>query len=89
MVKDLVMIVPNNSNNQKVNKYKVSKIRVKNKKYFISFDNYENEISLTEDQMVEFRIIVGNMFSSKDFNKIKNSEKKVFFRRIQWYDSQC
>ena len=62
MVKDLVMIVPNNSNNQKVNEYKVSKIRVKNKKYFISFDNYENEISLTEDQMVEFRIIVGNMF---------------------------
>ena len=45
------MIVPNNSNNQKVNEYKVSKIRVKNKKYFISFDNYENEISLTEDQM--------------------------------------
>ena len=34
MVKDLVMIVPNNSNNQKVNKYKVSKIRVKNNTEF-------------------------------------------------------
>ena len=86
MVKDLVMIVPNNSNNQKVNEYKVSKIRVKNKKYFISFDNYENEISLTEDQMVAFRIIDGNMFSSQEFNKIKNSEKiSLYYNKALHY----
>ena len=38
MAKDLVMIVPNNSKNSKIHEYKVSKIRVKNKKYYISFD---------------------------------------------------
>ena len=86
MVKDLVMIVPNNSKNPKIHEYKVSKIRVKNKKYYISFDQYENEIILTEDQMVEFRIIVGHTFSSKEFHKIKNSEKmSLYYNKVLHY----
>ena len=77
------MIVPNNSKNPKIHEYKVSKIRVKNKKYYISFDQYENEIILTEDQMVEFRIIVGHTFSSKEFHKIKNSEKmSLYYNKV-------
>ena len=85
MAKDLVMIVPNNSKNSKIHEYKVSKIRVKNKKYYISFDQYENEIILTEDQMVEFRIIVGHTFSSKEFH-IKNSEKmSLYYNKVLHY----
>ena len=86
MAKDLVMIVPNNSKNSKIHEYKVSKIRVKNKKYYISFDQYENEIILTEDQMVEFRIIVGHTISSEEFHKIKNSEKmSLYYNKVLHY----
>ena len=48
MAKDLVMIVPNNSKNPKIHEYKVSKIRVKNKKYYIPNDNSQNERMLKQ-----------------------------------------
>ena len=55
--------------------YKVSKIVRKGTKYLVFFNNQDDFLTLNEDQIVEYRIIVGNSFNKKDYQKIKHSEK--------------
>lgn len=57
--------------------YKVIKIIKKGKKYLIYFDNYENEVKLNEDKLVEYRIMVNSIYSKQEFNKIIKGEKEV------------
>ena len=78
MVKDLVMITSQNKKERQED-YKVDKISYKNKKYYVTFNHYTSEIILSEEQIVEFRIIVGNTFSKQEFNKIKNAENIAYY----------
>lgn len=57
--------------------YKVIKIIKKGKKYLVYFDNYENEVMLNEDKLVEYRIMVNSIYSKQEFNKIIKGEKEV------------
>ena len=52
--------------------YKVLKVIKKGKKYFVYFDNYDEELILNEDKIVEFRIIQNAIYLKKDFNKIRS-----------------
>ena len=60
-----------------VSEYKVIKIEKKGKKYLVYFDNYDKEIILNEDKIIEYRIIPNTIYSKKDFNKIKKSETEI------------
>ena len=53
--------------------YKVIKVLKKGKKYLVYFDNFDDEIILNEDKIVEYRIIQNAVFSSKEFSKIKKA----------------
>lgn len=62
-----------------MDEYKVKKITKKGKKYLVLFENVEEEVILSEDLIVEYRIIVGSIFDKKTFNKIKKCEKEVLY----------
>ena len=53
--------------------YVVEAVQKKGKKYLVQFENNDNPLTLTEDQIVEFRVIKGSIFSDSDFEKIKAS----------------
>lgn len=53
--------------------YVVESVQKKGKKYLVQFENNDNPLTLTEDQIVEFRVIKGSIFSDSDFEKIKAS----------------
>ncbi len=57
--------------------YKVLKVIKKGKKYLVYFDNYEEEVILNEDKLVEFRIIQNAIYSNTEFKKIIKGEKEV------------
>ena len=66
--------------------YKVLKVIKKGKKYLVYFDNYEDEIILNEDKLVEYRIIQNAIFVSKDFNKIKKAANEVkYYEKVVNY----
>lgn len=66
--------------------YKVIKIIKKGKKYLTYFDNDETEYSLTEDQIVEYRIIVGNIIDDKTLKKLKKSvNESTLYNKILHY----
>lgn len=62
--------------------YKVTKIAKKGKKFVITFDNYDNEVILNEDKLVEYRILLNNEYSKSEFNKIIKSEKEVRYYEL-------
>lgn len=68
--------------------YKIIKIIKKGKKYLTYFDNDETEYSLTEDQIVEYRIIVGNIIDEKTLMKLKKSvnEASLYNKAIHYID---
>lgn len=68
--------------------YKIIKISKKNKKYLVSFENSDIEYTLTEDQIVEFRIIVGNALDEKAFKKLNKSisETTLYNKTIHYID---
>lgn len=53
--------------------YVVESVQKKGKKYLVQFENNDDPLTLTEDQIVEFRVIKGSIFSDSDFEKIKAS----------------
>ncbi|MCM1513687.1 MAG: RecX family transcriptional regulator [Anaeroplasma bactoclasticum] len=53
--------------------YVVEAVQKKGKKYLVQFENNDDPLTLTEDQIVEFRVIKGSIFSDSDFEKIKAS----------------
>ncbi len=66
--------------------YKVIKIIKKGKKYLIYFDNYDDEVILNEDKLVEYRIIVNNEYTKSEFNKIIKGEKEVkYYEKVVNY----
>ena len=62
-----------------MDEYIVKKVTKKGKKYLVEISNIEEELVLSEDLIVEYRIIVGTIFDKKTFNKIKKSEKEVLY----------
>ncbi len=54
------------------NEITVKKVVKKNKKYIVNFDN-ELELSVTEDEIIEFRIIKDKIFTAIEIEKIKSS----------------
>ena len=66
--------------------YKVIKVLKKGKKYLVYFDNFDDEIILNEDKIVEYRIIQNAVFSSKDFSKIKKAANEVkYYEKVVNY----
>lgn len=71
---------------KELKEYKVIKIIRKNKKYLVYFDNDETEYTLTDDQIVEFRIIVGNVLDEKTIKKLKKSiSESTFYSKTLHY----
>ncbi len=53
--------------------YVVESVQKKGKKYLVQFEHSDEPLPLTEDQIVEFRVIKGSVFSTSDFENIKAS----------------
>lgn len=53
--------------------YEVQNVTKKGKKYIVTFTNLEDDLTLSEDQIVSYRIIKGNTFTSSEIKKIKKS----------------
>lgn len=68
--------------------YKVNKIVKKNKKYLVYLENLEEELVITEDQIVEFRIITGTILDQETLNKLKKSinDSTLYNKALHYID---
>lgn len=66
--------------------YLVESVQKKGKKYLVQFENNDEPLSLTEDQIVEFRVMKGSTFHSNDLEKIKASiELSTYYAKAIHY----
>lgn len=64
----------------------IKKVERSGTKYLVTTDVDDDAIKLTEDLIVKYRIIKGNSFYQKDWNKIKNSlNEGILFDQVLHY----
>lgn len=88
MEKDSLMIVQKDVKKpmKSSETYLVESVQKKGKKYFVQFENHDELLTLTEDQIVEFRVIKGSIFQSSDLEKIKASiELSTYYAKAIHY----
>lgn len=68
--------------------YVVSQITKKNKNYIVTFTSKDQseDVTLNEDQIVDYRLIKGVSFTKTEFNKIKKSaENLTYYNKVLHY----
>ena len=64
----------------------IKKVQKKGQKYLVFVDDETDGIVFTEDQIVSNRIIKGNSFYQKDWNKIVDSlDEGIIFEKVLRY----